>query len=792
MASPAKRMRLSTQRASISGNRQNVTIATPSQNALRTSTNGGNRAGSALAQSTTYDIVTGEPLEQNAAKPRRQSFSQSQNTLKRSTSRGSLLPQPTQPVSTVTQAKYQEDMLAHQTRINKLEYELRNLESEKAMIGLQHEKELREAQARADADYKKYQEAESERLKAVRASESAAKQVRDVRDRGVNDSATIERKARELNAQCEMLKEEKEDLEAQLSDLHRGQKLQVDEVEALRKKLESTTQEAAAEVEEMKQRFDVINKQLIEQKLYAEEQEKRVLELNGKGGGSDELEVLKREFHDQLATTKRLEGIERDQRTKIKKFEDERRSVNVVLEEKRTLEVQIEVLKEAERRAGELEIQKEILEDEKRTWTTLLSKEGEEGQNEFDTPEAVVRALVNERINHALVLERLGMVETELMGKDEALSAVESERTVLNHKVRELSERIDKEDAPAPEPETKQIARLQRQQQLAQKEIAYLRAQLETYTTEQDMDENAGQDTTHSLQLAKLDNLLNEHKAEINNLNARIQMIEATPPAVVPAQVVGQKRPAEDDLKSEQQGRLERKNKDLQVALQKTMAQSQMMAKEFQAVKSQLKALRASREQRVLELRDNPTAQHEALKASTIRILKQEALDLRAQLAGGNAMKNVRVVPVSSLEALKLDLKDMERALADKEKRMKRQKEIWHEKAAEFRDVISSVLGYKVTFLPNGKVKVRSVYYSPRRDEEEEEVEEDDREDYIEFDGERGTMKIGGGRDGAFGQEMATDINYWVAEKKEIPVFLAATTMGFYERYHGSGDETIS
>jgi mitotic spindle assembly checkpoint protein MAD1 len=67
----------------------------------------------------------------------------------------------------------------------------------------------------------------------------------------------------------------------------------------------------------------------------------------------------------------------------------------------------------------------------------------------------------------------------------------------------------------------------------------------------------------------------------------------------------------------------------------------------------------------------------------------------------------VKVVPISVVDRLKLDLVEMEKVVAEKEKRMRRLREIWTDKAAEFRDVIASVLGYHVYFLPNGKYASR-------------------------------------------------------------------------------------
>ena len=107
-------------------------------------------------------------------------------------------------------------------------------------------------------------------------------------------------------------------------------------------------------------------------------------------------------------------------------------------------------------------------------------------------------------------------------------------------------------------------------------------------------------------------------------------------------------------------------------------------------------------------------------------------------------LRGTKVVLVSTVDALQLDLKEMEGVFADKEKRMRHLREIWTDKAAEFRDVIASVLGWKVSFLRNGKVKLGSLYYGGRRDVGDL-ADSDLDENFITFDGENGTMKFGGG-----------------------------------------------
>jgi mitotic spindle assembly checkpoint protein MAD1 len=160
-----------------------------------------------------------------------------------------------------------------------------------------------------------------------------------------------------------------------------------------------------------------------------------------------------------------------------------------------------------------------------------------------------------------------------------------------------------------------------------------------------------------------------------------------------------------------------------------------------------------------------------------------------AQLRGGHT--DVKVVPVSALESIKLEMQDMERTVADKEKRMRRLKEIWTAKSSEFREAVASLLGFKLDFLPNGRVRVTSMFHlsSAYRHGDSEAPSDsgpgsmgNGEENSIVFDGENGTMKISGGPNSLFAMEIKPLIKFWVEERKDIPCFLAAMTLDFYDK----------
>ena len=57
----------------------------------------------------------------------------------------------------------------------------------------------------------------------------------------------------------------------------------------------------------------------------------------------------------------------------------------------------------------------------------------------------------------------------------------------------------------------------------------------------------------------------------------------------------------------------------------------------------------------------------------------------------------------------------------------------------------------------------------------------EEHESSIVFDGERGTMKVGGGPRSAFAARIADHIKFWVRERGCVPGLLAALTIEFFE-----------
>ncbi|PYH48363.1 coiled-coil domain-containing protein MAD1 [Aspergillus saccharolyticus JOP 1030-1] len=677
-------------------------------------------------------------------------------------------------------------------QVNTLKYELENFKQERDLMILRHEKEVRELQLKADADFRKAQVAESSSHRASHKSETIAKELKEVQDNALNEKAELERKLRTLQDQNQSLQEDVDDTKAQLLDQERQFKYQINELETIRLSFQKTLEELQTDLQSVRSDLHATQAKLQERETEVAHLESENIRLKAEGSDPETLLVLKRELSDQVNHIRSLETTNREQTTELRHLRKVQKNVEVVEEQKRSLENQLQLMKGVESELGTVQIQMQILEDERRSWTSLLQDNDQPA--ELDSPELVVKALLQERIEKATLVDKLGSVEAGFLEKEEQIRSLEVEKANMRKEIEILRAAASVAGGATAESRTK--SRLERQRTLAVKEVEYLRAQLKTFDTEEEtMNAEQSQfDQQKSEQIAALEKLVDEYRAELAKAHEELSQREA--PVAQPEesqQPRGIKRPlspAESDVESERLSVLSRKNRTLQESLTKSEQATTLLRKELEAAKSQLRSLKAKSRTRILELRDNPTAEAENLKMSTIRTLKAENQDLLAQLRGDHA--DVKVVPVSTLESMKLEIQDMERVVADKEKRMRRLKEIWTAKSSEFREAVASLLGFKLDFLPNGRVRVTSMFHlSPAYRHGDRDGASDSQgpgsmgngeENSIIFDGENGTMKISGGPNSLFAMEIRPLVKFWVEERKDIPCFLAAMTLDFYDK----------
>lgn len=563
--------------------------------------------------------------------------------------------------------------------------------------------------------------------------------------------------------ECRAAKEESEEVQTELEGLDRQYKHRLQEIESKHSTLQKTLSDVRDDLANKESALYTTQNRLSQREMETGQLEGEILRLKAQTGDVDTLAVIKRELSEQVSHIRKLESTNREQTAELKHFRRVHKAVEVVEEEKRALENRVSLMSDIEKKLREAQLQRQILEDERRSWTSYLENEGGTGKVEFDSPEDMARALIKERLENASLLQRIGAVQPEVLEKDEIIKSLEEERS----KIRSEMEKVRSSGATGNDSRAK--TRLERQRALAVKEVDLLREQLRTFDSEEQTYHSENQfDIIKSQRIADLEALVDQHRTELQTLNTELSTLENRAPAAPQSPL---KRPREEDTDDHQIGQLSRKNRKLQDALSSLQSTYALLQTEHAALQSQLSSLQQSAKTRILSLRANPSDSFEATKLSTLTTLRQENEDLLAQLENRYDAAGTKLVPQSTLENLRLEMQELEQQVKDKEKRMLRLKEIFGKKSLEFREAVFSLLGWKTDFRPNGKVAL-----SLNTGNDGDEVEE-----CIIFDGENGTMKIAGGPDSAFALQIRPLIRQWVEGRRYIPGLMAGIILSKVE-----------
>lgn len=639
--------------------------------------------------------------------------------------------------------------------------------------------EMRDIRRRAEEDFKAKQAADAEKSKALRHAESLQAELDALRAKKETQKRELDAQTREAQEEARLLQEQVEELKASKEDAARLAERETAELKAKVALLQRTAQEAEEENRTRNDTLEKFNAQLAERDDTIGKLEAEVLRLKAHTGDAETVSVIRRELSDQVSHIRMLESKNREQITELKHLRQIHKAVEVVEEEKRTLQRKLEAAQTLETELAEERRQRLRLENERRSWTAYLESNSE-GPVEFHSPEAVARSLVEERFRSASLTERLGALQPEIADRDNIIKSLEDEKA-------RLLEQIEKLRATSgPTANDKARARLDRQRALAVKEVEYLRAQLKTFDMEDVTMQPEQLDEAKAKRIQELEDLVDKYKEEVNTLHADLTSLEsATTSPVQPVghHLLGTKRSRDetDDVESEQLGQLARKNRKLQSEFSDLQTAHRILQKEHEVLSSQLSAAKDQLKTRILSLRDNPTSEYEKIKTDTLKALKLENAELLSHLERQPTL--FATVPATQIAALKRDIQAAQAETASAQKRADRLKQVWTAKSAEFKEAVFSTLGWTVTFIPGGKMRVESVYYPSKTEEHE---------NSIVFDGEKGTMKVGGGPRSEFANKIADNIRFWVRERGEVPCFLAALTLEFYEEMNGSKQLTTA
>ncbi|KAJ4375107.1 coiled-coil domain-containing protein mad1 [Neocucurbitaria cava] len=688
----------------------------------------------------------------------------------RETFRTTLRTSQNAPHTVVPSDPVNEDLRA---QLNTLRYELETSKQEKEMMKLEHAQELRDASSRADSEFQKAQKAEASNTLTAKRYEALTREMSEAQTRAANERQALEKRLRDSQEKAQSLQEEYDEIKEDLSASQRQNDHRYNTLQAEHKALKDSVEEIQADLQSKVHALQNTQKTLVQKEEEVGQLEAEVLRLKAITGDAETLEFIKRELSDQVAHIKKLETLTREQNNELKQYRKQHKAIEVVEEEKRSLQTKLRMMDDLQRQLGEAELRKQSLEEERDSWTSYLEAEAEtHGGVQFETPEDLARAFIQERIERTDLLNKLGEIRPELTIKEANIQALEEEKAKLQADIQNL--KVSGSSVAPNANESKARARLERQKALATKEVEFLRAQVKAFDDEEREMQPDTYDAAKSERIKELEDLVDQYRKEIDALQKEFNSTEKPMAAAA-----GQKRPLDTDDNDERVGELRRKNRQLQEDLNAIQKKMKLVESEYKAQHSQLKKLKESSRTRVLELKSNPTADAEALKLSTVRTLREANAQLLAQLE--NQQTPPSTVPLATLDAAKDELDELKAQLASSTKKISRLKQIWTAKSLEFREAVASILGWKLDFMPNGRVKVTSMFKPA----------DEEGENSIVFDGENGTMKVSGGEQSEFAGEIRDQIVYWVEGRKEIPCFLAALTLEFWEKGPGRDGETM-
>ncbi|KAG5972480.1 hypothetical protein E4U56_005961 [Claviceps arundinis] len=681
------------------------------------------------------------------------------------------------PPDTDEYEKYRKEIEALKAEIGTLQYRMQTAEQEKEIALSQQSNRMEQARRREQEELHQRQAAEAQQAKAVDQVEAVKAELEESKERLAAEAKALERKTREAQDEAQLLQEQLEDLSTAKDDAARIADKKLNDMQLLVTSLQSSIEELEQESQVREDNILQAHSLIAEKESYIAKLEADVLRFKAQSGDAETMGIIKRELTEQVQHIRALEATNRDQLIELKHLRAVSKAVEVVEEEKRTLQRRLESTETLETELAESRLQRQRLQDERLAWAAYLKNSSESGDDEFDSPEAMARALVEERLTTASYVEQLGALRAEMSAQQNTLRSLQDERA-------QLKDQVESAKTTAGTLSTdKARTRVDRQRILALKEVEYLRAQVKTFDDEDQTMQPENHDETRSVRIQELEALVDQYKSEVQSLHSELSAMEPASARISSQPATGAKRPhAEDDEAQEQLGQLSRKNRKLQEDVTTLHTKVAMLEKDLSANREQLSAAKEQSSTRILSLRSNPTSEFEAIKRSTLEALKRENSDLLTQLRSrsGTNHSTVPVIPTSVLAAMEREIAAAKAETASAQKSAKRLKEVWGSKSQEFKEAIFSTLGWTVTFIPNGKMRVESTFFPSQTDEHE---------NSIVFDGERGTMKVGGGPKSAFARRIGDQISFWVREKGCIPGFLAALTLEFYEEHSRAGKD---
>ncbi|TIA90797.1 hypothetical protein E3P99_01408 [Wallemia hederae] len=434
----------------------------------------------------------------------------------------------------------------------------------------------------------------------------------------------------------------------------------------------------------------------------------------------------------QSSLNRKLESQNKTLTRELSGLKEKAGKYDVLREEKLALASKVKVLDRISNQLSIAESERDALLNEKQAWQDVLQP----GQS----PSDVTNVIATLRLENASLKEQVGSSTADRSEHTNELSQLVNEIDNLKRSEKEQQASIDNL--------TKATTSQNKLLELSQQEVSSLKKQLDTILSEEEVLNGQKYDALFTERIATLEELLQHHKAENEKLSRDILTLSKTTDTSNEKALqlkIQQAEQVAESLKAEAQEEINKLGQEI-VELEHKVGRGEFNCKNM----------------RVLEMRDNPVSQDYAIRTETLNALKEENRSLLEKLNSGGSSSAGGAGGFENAQTTHNLMKEkeaLEKELSDKDKRMLRLKGIFSDKAVEFREAIYSLLGYRVQFLPNGRVRLNSAFTKAESGGILFQSNEDD----------QGTMKV---EDGSL-DGVDDLLRFWVNERESIPCFMA-------------------
>ncbi|EPX74189.1 mitotic spindle checkpoint protein Mad1 [Schizosaccharomyces octosporus yFS286] len=524
-----------------------------------------------------------------------------------------------------------------------------------------------------------------------------------------------------------------------------GKNLKLEDFQQRNKLLEENASQLESRNTSLQDQLDIKLNELLDKEQQIQNLTNEIEKLKESVDQVSDSLVLKDTNQKLLERVSELEKLQEKHLSIIERFSTNSRNVEILNEEKADLEAKLYQYEDYKEKVATLSVDLEKSQSELNTWRKTFT--------DIDVPELAAEKFKTVQSENKALTERVSDLTQQLLQERDQGPPMVVE---LNKKIADFKKEILEIN--------EQTRRLQRQVFLANQEINLLRANLKSYDDEEAVMNSESSNQKKLERIESLNKLIDEYKILLENSKIYNNGATAEDPSL------SSKRPREED--QDDVGyitELYRENQHIQLQLQEKLNTEGFLRDQINGLEVIIAELRQEiiqiselKSSKVLQHRSNPTLKHERVKAEQLYLLEKENEGYKKILE----QKAIQTVPMESLELANRRTLELKKELLDRDKRIQRLKEIFSVKSLEFREAIYSLFGYKIEFLPNGSVRVTSMYSNESNTA-------------FVFDGETSTMKLVGKPSSPDFERL---VKFWCDEQKTIPGMLAALTLELIDK----------